>query len=149
MSRIVRRLFLSCFALALLLSGLTACNSSAIGADAVNDWLLAGTQGPGDSVGLALLDQGSTDDDTYVEWLDLHFLETNGLSPAYERIRAEWVDHLYGEVCVATRAARDRMDDGVFPPTTRTVKPAASRARVGYHSSLLTHSRSAKATGSS
>ena len=147
----------SCFsivsALLLLLSGLTACNSLATGAETVDDWLLAGATldeatyrdkvhgswiatmvanhsglpiegiwldepGPGDSVDLVLLDQWSTDDDTHVEWLDLHILETYGLSPTYVQIRDEWVDHLNGDIWVATRAARDLMDDGVLPPAT-------------------------------
>ncbi len=146
-------LFLNVSALLLLLSGLTACNSSATGAETVDDWLLAGATldeatyrdkvhgswiatmvanhsglpiegiwldepGPGDSVDLVLLDQWSTDDDTHVEWLDLHILETYGLSPTYEQIRDEWVDHLNGDIWVATRAARDLMDDGVLPPAT-------------------------------
>lgn len=74
--------------------------------------------GPGDAIDLVLLDQWSTDDDTHVEWLDLHILETYGLSPTYEQIRDEWVDHLNGDIWVATRAARDLMDDGVLPPQT-------------------------------
>ena len=74
--------------------------------------------GPGDSVDLVLLDQWSTDDDTHVEWLDLHILETYGVDPTYEQIRDEWVDHLNGDIWVATRRARDLMDDGVLPPET-------------------------------
>lgn len=74
--------------------------------------------GPGDSIDLVLLDQWSTDDDTHVEWLDLHILETYGLDPSYEEIRDEWVDHLNGDIWVATRKARDLMDEGVLPPAT-------------------------------
>jgi len=74
--------------------------------------------GPGDQVELLLLDQWSTDDDTHVEWLDLHILETHGLDPTYEQIRDEWVDHLNGDIWVATRAARDLIDEGVVPPLT-------------------------------
>ena len=74
--------------------------------------------GPGESVELVLLDQWSTDDDTHVEWLDLHIFETHGRQPTYEQIRDEWVDHLNGDIWVATRAARDLMDDGVLPPAT-------------------------------
>lgn len=76
------------------------------------------TPNPGSNVDLVLLDQWSTDDDTHVEWLDLHILETHGLNPTYEQIRDEWVDHLNGDIWVATRAARDLMDDGVMPPET-------------------------------
>ena len=74
--------------------------------------------GPGDSVDLVLLEQWSTDDDTHVEWLDLHILETYGRSPSYEQIRDEWVDHLNSDIWVATLAARQLMDDGVLPPET-------------------------------
>jgi len=74
--------------------------------------------GAGTAVDLVLLDQWSTDDDTHVEWLDLHIMETHGLDPTYEQIRDEWVDHLNGDIWVATQAARDLMDDGVLPPET-------------------------------
>jgi len=74
--------------------------------------------GPGDAIELVLLDQWSTDDDTHVEWLDLHILETYGLDPTYEQIRNEWVDHLNGDIWVATRKARDLMDQGFVPPAT-------------------------------
>jgi len=74
--------------------------------------------GPGTQVELVLFDQWSTDDDTHVEWLDLHILEVHGLDPTYEEIRDEWVDHLNGDIWVATRAARDLMDQGIVPPET-------------------------------
>ena len=74
--------------------------------------------GTGDAVDLVLLDQWSTDDDTHVEWLDLHILETHGLDPTYAQIRDEWVDHLNGDIWVATRRARCLMDEGVLPPAT-------------------------------
>ncbi len=74
--------------------------------------------GPGDSIDLVLLDEWSTDDDTHVEWLDLHIMETHGIDPTYAQIRDEWVDHLNGDIWVATRAARDLMDDGLIPPAT-------------------------------
>lgn len=74
--------------------------------------------GPGDTIDLVLLDQWSTDDDTHVEWLNLHILETYGPNPTYVQIRDEWVDHLNGDIWVATRRARDLMDDGVLPPMT-------------------------------
>ena len=74
--------------------------------------------GPGDSIDLLLLEQWSTDDDTHVEWLDIHIMETHGLEPSFEQIRDEWVDHLNGDIWVATRRARDLMDEGVIPPET-------------------------------
>ena len=79
-------------------------------------WLDA--PGPGDEVELVLLDQWSTDDDTHVEWLHLHTMEVHGRNPSYVQIRDEWVDHLNGDIWVATRAARDLMDRGVLPPET-------------------------------
>ena len=74
--------------------------------------------GPGNSIELLLLDQWSTDDDTHVEWLDLHILETYGARPTYDQIRQEWIDHLNGDIWVATRRARDLMDQGIVPPAT-------------------------------
>jgi hypothetical protein len=74
--------------------------------------------GLGDSIELVLLDEWSTDDDTHVEWLDLHILETHGFEVTPEQIRDEWVDHLNGDIWVSTRAARDLMDEGLVPPET-------------------------------
>ena len=74
--------------------------------------------GPGDQIELILLDEWSTDDDTHIEWLDLHIMETHGLDPSYEQIRDEWVEHLEGDIWVSTRVARDLMDEGVVPPET-------------------------------
>ena len=77
--------------------------------------------GPGDSVELVLLDEWTTDDDTHVEWLDLHILETHGLEPTDEQIRDEWVDHLNGDIWVATLRARELMDEGFVPPATGSI----------------------------
>jgi hypothetical protein len=74
--------------------------------------------GPGASVELLLLDQWSTDDDTSVEWVDLHILEIHGLEPTYEQIRDEWVLHLNHDIWVAALRARQLMDQGVLPPDT-------------------------------
>ncbi|MBV7337042.1 ADP-ribosylglycohydrolase family protein [Chloroflexi bacterium TSY] len=74
--------------------------------------------GPGNSIELVLLDEWPTDDDTSVEWVDLHILETHGLDPTYEQIRDEWVDHLNHDIWVSTRKARDLMDEGILPPET-------------------------------
>ncbi|MFT7475041.1 MAG: hypothetical protein ACI81L_001973 [Verrucomicrobiales bacterium] len=79
-------------------------------------WLDA--PGPGDEIELVLLDQWSTDDDTHVEWLDLHIMEEHGLEPTYAEIGAEWIDHLNSDIWVATRRARDLMDQGIIPPNT-------------------------------
>ncbi|MEM7028836.1 MAG: ADP-ribosylglycohydrolase family protein [Chloroflexota bacterium] len=70
------------------------------------------------SIELVLLDEWPTDDDTTIEWVDLHILETHGLEPSYEQIRDEWVDHLNYDIWVSTRQARDLMDEGVVPPET-------------------------------
>jgi ADP-ribosylglycohydrolase len=71
-----------------------------------------------DSIELVLLDQWSTDDDTAVEWVDLHILETYGLDPTYVQIRDEWVDHLNHDIWVSTLKARQLMEQGVIPPAT-------------------------------
>jgi ADP-ribosylglycohydrolase len=70
------------------------------------------------SVELYLPEEWSTDDDTAVEWVDLHILETYGLDPSYAHIRDEWVDHLNHDIWVSTRRARDLMDKGITPPNT-------------------------------
>ncbi len=74
--------------------------------------------GPAHNIELALLDQWSTDDDTAVEWVDLHILETHGLDPTYAQIRDEWVDHLNHDIWVSTLRARELMAEGVIPPDT-------------------------------
>lgn len=74
--------------------------------------------GPDGSFAPLLLEEWSTDDDTHVEWVDLHILETHGLDPTPEQIRIEWVDHLNHDIWVSTRRARDLMDEGFLPPET-------------------------------
>ena len=74
--------------------------------------------GPPDGFELVVPDQFSTDDDTHVEWLDLHILETHGIDPSDAEIAEEWIDHLNNDIWVSTRRARDLMDDGVLPPRT-------------------------------
>lgn len=74
--------------------------------------------GPQGSFSPLLLEEWSTDDDTHVEWVDLHILETHGLHPTAEEIRLEWVDHLNHDIWVSTRRARDLMDEGILPPET-------------------------------
>jgi hypothetical protein len=73
---------------------------------------------PANSIELALLEQWSTDDDTSIEWVDLHILETYGLDPTYTQIRDEWVDHLNHDIWVSGLRARQLMDKGVLPPDT-------------------------------
>ena len=74
--------------------------------------------GPPGAFSPLLLEEWSTDDDTHVEWVDLHILETHGLEPTAEEIRLEWVDHLNHDIWVSTRRARDLMDEGFLPPET-------------------------------
>jgi ADP-ribosylglycohydrolase len=74
--------------------------------------------GPMESIDLELLEEWSTDDDTAVEWVDLHIMETHGIDPTYEQIRDEWLAHLNNDIWVSTRRARDLMDQGVVPPDT-------------------------------
>jgi ADP-ribosylglycohydrolase len=74
--------------------------------------------GPGDTIELQRLAEWSTDDDTHVEWVDMHILETHGLDPTYAQIRDEWVDHLNHDIWVSTLKARQLMDQGVLPPDT-------------------------------
>jgi ADP-ribosylglycohydrolase len=71
-----------------------------------------------DSIELVLLEQWSTDDDTAVEWVDLHILETYGLEPTYSQIRDEWVDHLNFDIWNSALRARELMDEGILPPET-------------------------------
>lgn len=74
--------------------------------------------GSGNSIELVLPEQWSTDDDTSIEWVDLHILETYGLNPTYPQIRDEWVDHLNHDIWVSALKARQLMDEGVIPPAT-------------------------------
>ncbi len=74
--------------------------------------------GTADTIDLLLLDEWSTDDDTLVEWVDLHIVEIYGLEPSYEQIRDEWVLHLNNDIWVSALRARQLMDEGVVPPQT-------------------------------
>ncbi len=78
--------------------------------------------GAGNRIELALLEQWSTDDDTSIEWVDLHILETHGLEPSYTQIRDEWVDHLNHDIWVSTLKARQLMAEGVIPPESGSAK---------------------------
>jgi ADP-ribosylglycohydrolase len=71
-----------------------------------------------DSIELFFPDQWFTDDDTAIEWVDLHILETDGLDPTYAQIRDQWMDHLNNDIWCATLQARQLMDRGVLPPET-------------------------------
>ncbi len=73
---------------------------------------------PVSSIELARPKVWSTDDDTSVEWVDLHILETHGLEPTYAQIRDEWVDHLNNDIWVSALKARQLMAEGVLPPDT-------------------------------
>lgn len=81
-----------------------------------------------EEIELALYDQWSTDDDTMIEWVALHIMETHGLDPTYEQIRDEWIDHVNHDIWVSTRRARDLMDEGIVPPQTSdpTLNPEAA-----------------------
>ena len=71
-----------------------------------------------ETIDLVLLDEWSTDDDTAIEWVDLHILERHGLEPSYVQIRDEWVDHLNHDIWVSALRARELMDQGIIPPKT-------------------------------
>ena len=73
---------------------------------------------PENTIELVLLEEWSTDDDTSIEWVDLHILETYGLEPTYVQIRDEWVDHLNNDIWVSALRARQLMDEGLLPPET-------------------------------
>ncbi len=74
--------------------------------------------GPDTPIEWALLPEYTTDDDTLVEWVDIHILEEHGLTPSYEQVRDEWVSHLNNDIWWANRVARDLMDEGILPPQT-------------------------------
>lgn len=74
--------------------------------------------GPDGAVELLTPAEWSTDDDTHVEYVHLHAMEVHGVDPSYEQLRDEWVAHLNNDIWVATRNARDLMDEGIVPPET-------------------------------
>ena len=73
---------------------------------------------PADSIELDFPPHWSTDDDTAVEWVNLHILETHGLEPTYAQIRDQWVEHLNNDLWCATLRARELMAEGILPPET-------------------------------
>jgi hypothetical protein len=66
-----------------------------------------------------------SDDDTDVELVTLHAVETHGLGLTYPQITAEWRAHINRFIWSASRVARDLMEQGHLPPATgsRTLNP--------------------------
>jgi ADP-ribosylglycohydrolase len=73
---------------------------------------------PANSVPIVTLPIWLTDDDTSMEWVDLHILEEHGLDVTYAQVRQEWMDHFNDAIWVANAEARALMDEGLVPPDT-------------------------------
>jgi ADP-ribosylglycohydrolase len=63
-------------------------------------------------------DGAFSDDDTDIEYVDLHLMEKYGPEPTYEQIAEFWKRHINEYIWVANRAARDLMERGYLPPLT-------------------------------
>jgi ADP-ribosylglycohydrolase len=59
-----------------------------------------------------------SDDDTDIEFVTLHALETYGLDLTYPEITGMWKKHINRFIWSAAREARDLMETGVVPPQT-------------------------------
>lgn len=59
-----------------------------------------------------------SDDDTDIEFVTLHALETYGLDLNYEEITQEWIQHVNRFIWSANRKARNLMDQGLIAPDT-------------------------------
>jgi hypothetical protein len=77
--------------------------------DAAFSWVIKTTQ----------QDPWTGDDDTNFEYLNLHGLETYGVSPTQAQIQAEWNQHVtYTGIYIANLQAKFLMDHGLFAPAT-------------------------------
>ncbi len=60
-----------------------------------------------------------TDDDTNVEYMFLHMMETYGVNDiAYEDFKEEWMTHCQNYIWCGNLVARDLMEEGYLPPDT-------------------------------
>jgi ADP-ribosylglycohydrolase len=59
-----------------------------------------------------------SDDDTEIELVTLHAVETYGLDLTYPEITAMWKKHINRKIWVANRTARNLMDQGMVAPET-------------------------------
>ncbi len=74
---------------------------------------------PAESVPWILKHQWDADDDTDIEYIALHILETNGFNFASEDLRQQWLEHITSSgIYIANRQAWFMMGDGLAPPHT-------------------------------
>jgi ADP-ribosylglycohydrolase len=59
-----------------------------------------------------------SDDDTDIEFVTLHAVETHGLDITYAEITQEWKAHINDYIWAANRRARGLMDEGLIAPDT-------------------------------
>jgi len=64
------------------------------------------------------LEGAFSDDDTDIEFVTLHAVERFGLDINYQEITSMWKQHINRKIWVATRTARDLMEDGLVAPAT-------------------------------
>ncbi len=64
------------------------------------------------------LEGAISDDDTDIEFLTLHAVERFGLDIDYPEITSMWKKHINRKIWVATRIARDLMEEGMVAPHT-------------------------------
>ena len=68
-------------------------------------------------------DSYCTDDDTNVEYMFLHMMETYGVNDiAYEDFAEEWMTHCQNYIWCANLVARTLMENGYLPPDTGSKK---------------------------
>lgn len=74
---------------------------------------------PSMSVPWVIKQQWDADDDTDIEYVALHILETHGLDCNSQEIADEWRTHITGSgIYIANKQAWHLMEDGHFPPDT-------------------------------
>ncbi|MCK4998613.1 MAG: ADP-ribosylglycohydrolase family protein, partial [Anaerohalosphaera sp.] len=74
---------------------------------------------PADSVPWVIKLQWDADDDTDIEYIAIHILETNGLNFTNEDLALQWLDHItLSGIYISNRQALFLMRDGYLPPQT-------------------------------
>jgi hypothetical protein len=74
---------------------------------------------PGSEVPWVIKQEWDGDDDTDIEYVALHILETNGLNCHRQEIAEQWSTHINGSgIYIANKQAWHLMKDGYLPPET-------------------------------
>lgn len=77
------------------------------------------SENPAESVPWILKAIWDADDDTDIEYIAMHILQTDGFGCTSTNLASQWLNHMtYSGIYISNRQARYLMDDGFLPPLT-------------------------------